>query len=298
MNEESTAALSQAEQERDDSNNAGNVQSGNISNTTVSAPKLSYEASAQDNLKSSNEVLVQASLKSSNEVSASSSRKPSKETSVQTKTDVKPQEKPQIKSESVDNNRSQKTPDNAINAPSSSSKPSDKNTSGGNSSNNTSGNDKTNVSADTKTENKNSVKSADTAAHTHNWKEHTAQRWISNIITFEDEPARYSEKYTLYKMYWYNTGTWEETTDPERFDAWFEDMEGGPLSPISLEYSENPESSPLFLGYDEYGHEVHSGDHAIFPEHYDLIPAVTHEEDHGYYETYVDYYYCDCGAKK
>ena len=28
------------------------------------------------------------------------------------------------------------------------------------------------------------------------------------------------------------------------------------------------------------------------------IPAVTHEEDQGYYETYVDYYYCDCGATK
>ena len=27
------------------------------------------------------------------------------------------------------------------------------------------------------------------------------------------------------------------------------------------------------------------------------IPAVTHEEDQGYYETYVDYY-CDCCAAK
>ena len=28
------------------------------------------------------------------------------------------------------------------------------------------------------------------------------------------------------------------------------------------------------------------------------IEAVTHEEDQEYYETYVDYQYCDCGARR
>ena len=28
------------------------------------------------------------------------------------------------------------------------------------------------------------------------------------------------------------------------------------------------------------------------------VPAVTHEEGQGYYEKYVDYKYCDCGAEK
>ena len=28
------------------------------------------------------------------------------------------------------------------------------------------------------------------------------------------------------------------------------------------------------------------------------IPAVTHTEDQGYWETYVDYQYCDCGARR
>lgn len=28
------------------------------------------------------------------------------------------------------------------------------------------------------------------------------------------------------------------------------------------------------------------------------VAVGTREEDHGHYETYIDYYYCDCGAKK
>ena len=31
---------------------------------------------------------------------------------------------------------------------------------------------------------------------------------------------------------------------------------------------------------------------------YETIPAVTHEETRTRYETYTDYYYCDCGAVK
>ncbi len=42
-----------------------------------------------------------------------------------------------------------------------------------------------------------------------------------------------------------------------------------------------------------------TSDHAVITGNYECIsPEVTHEEDQGYYETYVDYYYCDCGATK
>ena len=129
--------------------------------------------------------------------------------------------------------------------------------------------------------------------HEHNWIDHTNQRWVSQIVTVVDEPERY-EPYGMYKIYWYNTGNWEETRDPDRFAAWCYDEEGGPLS--TYRYSK-PEDNPLFLGYDENGHASFTGDHVLWTA-YDYIPAVTHEEDQGYYETYVDYCYCDCGATK
>ena len=28
------------------------------------------------------------------------------------------------------------------------------------------------------------------------------------------------------------------------------------------------------------------------------VQVGSHQEDHGHYETYTDYYYCDCGARK
>ena len=46
--------------------------------------------------------------------------------------------------------------------------------------------------------------------HTHVWKKHTAQKWVPNIITVVDKPEQ-TVKYSVYKMYWYTTGTWEET---------------------------------------------------------------------------------------
>lgn len=131
-------------------------------------------------------------------------------------------------------------------------------------------------------------------SHEHNWIAHTDQRWVSQIVTVVDEPERY-EEYDVYGIYWYNTGEWEETRDPNRYAAWWRDKEGGPTSESAS--FKNYEDNPLFLGYDDQGHAMFQGDHVIRTE-YDRIPAVTHEEDQGYYETYVDYYYCDCGATK
>ena len=129
--------------------------------------------------------------------------------------------------------------------------------------------------------------------HEHNWAAHTNQRWVSKIVTVVDEPERY-EEYTIFKIYWYNTGTWEETRDPDRFREWAY-SEYGSLYPFY--HIERMEDNPLFLGYNELGQPSFIGDHVLWGG-YDFIPAVTHEEDQGYYETYVDYYYCDCGATK
>ncbi len=128
--------------------------------------------------------------------------------------------------------------------------------------------------------------------HEHNWVAHTTQRWVSQIVTVVDEPERY-EKVGVAEIYWYNTGTWEVTRDPDRFTEWCYDEVGGASCPMAGWH----EGNPLFLGYDESGHAQFAGDHVLY-DTYDYIPAVTHEEDQGYYETYVDYYYCDCGATK
>ena len=131
--------------------------------------------------------------------------------------------------------------------------------------------------------------------HTHSWKDHTAQRWVSNIVTVVDEPEQ-TVKYSIYRMYWYTTGTWEETRDHARFDTWYKSKDGG-LYPLYHPY-EKPEDNPLFKGYDDNGNPTYTGDHAIIGPYYETKPAVTHEEDHGYYESYVDYQYCDCGATR
>ena len=136
---------------------------------------------------------------------------------------------------------------------------------------------------------------ANTASHTHTWKAHTAQKWVSNIVTVVDQPEK-TEKYSIYKMYWYNTGKWEETRDPQRFNEWYKSKNGG-LYTLYNPYAK-PEDNPLFIGYDKNGNPQYTNDHTIIGPYYDVTPAVTHEEDHGHYETYVDYYYCDCGARK
>ena len=112
--------------------------------------------------------------------------------------------------------------------------------------------------------------------HKHNWTAHTSQRWVSQIVTVVDEPERY-EEYTTFKIYWYNTGTWEETRDPARFEEWA-NSEYGQLYPFY--HIQNIEDNPLFLGYNELGLPSFTGDHVCWSGH-DRIPAVTHEEDQG-----------------
>ena len=167
------------------------------------------------------------------------------------------------------------------------------NTSAGDTNSDTSGSSTTSSEVSTSG---NSEESSQTE-HQHVWKEHTAEKWVEDIVTVVDQPERY-EEYNLYRMYWYDKGTWEETRDPSRFNEWERDRTGGPFSPNSINMVKNPEDCPLFTGYNELGQPTYTGDHAIIKGLYDIIPAVTHEEDRSHYETYVDYYYCDCGAKK
>lgn len=130
------------------------------------------------------------------------------------------------------------------------------------------------------------------SAHVHKWIDHTAKRWVPKKVTVVDEPEK-TQKVTIYKLYWWDSKKWTETKDSAVFDDWykkkFEWM-------VEYRYPDNmpPE---LYIGEDENGNPQYTNDHSIIT-YYETVPAVTHEEDQGYYQTYVDYQYCECGARR
>lgn len=62
-------------------------------------------------------------------------------------------------------------------------------------------------------------------------------------------------------MYWYTTGTWEETRDPDGFHAWAESKEGS-LYPLYYPY-QKPEDNPLFIGYDKNGYATYTNGRTV-----------------------------------
>ena len=87
-------------------------------------------------------------------------------------------------------------------------------------------------------------------------------------------------------MYWYNTNQWEETEDSARFDEWDASDDGG-FYP-QLHPFDKPEDNPLFKGYDpETGMPVYTNDHVIIDGLTRTIPAITHTEDQGHFETRI-----------
>lgn len=111
--------------------------------------------------------------------------------------------------------------------------------------------------------------------HTHSWKDHTAQRWVSNWVTVVDTPSQTITGAQLYTLH--SDGNWYG--DGEIY--WFEN------GFTSDDFKDILKAKIKNEGY--IGNYVNR---------YKTIPAVTHEEDQGYYETYVDYQYCDCGATR
>ncbi len=107
--------------------------------------------------------------------------------------------------------------------------------------------------------------------HEHTWKEHYAetQTWIPNIVVVEDYGEIPGEQYGLCIC---NCGF--ETTD--------HDMQVAHMM-AHIEAGESSQFTTQTLWTEPTWGVIGS-----------------HEEDQGYYETstYVDYYYCDCGATK
>ena len=117
------------------------------------------------------------------------------------------------------------------------------------------------------------------------WEDITEQVWVPNIVTIVDQAER-TETYSLYRMYWYNTNQWEETEDVTRFDEWGASDDGG-FYPLVHPF-DKPEDNPLFTGYNaETGMPEYTSDHVIVDGLTRTIPAITHTEDQGHFETRV-----------
>ena len=145
--------------------------------------------------------------------------------------------------------------------------------------NNTSASDPTGTN-----ENTNKSPNKDTGtSHQHQWQPHYAERWVSNIVTVVDVPeqkvsgARFYVKDAQGNLvaqgptYWFENGF---TLDD--------------LKEIIKNGIKNADDEGFYEG-------VYYGNYQNVTK---TIPAVTHEEDQGYYEKYIDYYFCSCGATK
>lgn len=106
----------------------------------------------------------------------------------------------------------------------------------------------------------------------HEWvtRTETVQEPTTVIVTSEQQ------EYTLYRFYWYTSGTWEETRDSSRFDEWYHSADGS-LYPLYNPY-EKPEDNPLFLGYDGNGNPTYTNDHTILSGLFEEVPCEPYEK--------------------
>lgn len=104
-------------------------------------------------------------------------------------------------------------------------------------------------------------------AHQHSWKQHTAQKWVSNMVTVPDYET---QKVAVGTRYIFAYDGYTTTSDAD---------------------AENHAMELILAGLpDNYRMET------IYEEK--QVQVGSHQEDHGHYETYVDYEYCDCGATR
>ena len=101
--------------------------------------------------------------------------------------------------------------------------------------------------------------------HQHVWHDHIAQRWVENIVTVPDYETQKTPVGTNF-IFSYDKFT---TSDIEEAKA----------HAVELIYAGLPDNYRTETIYETQTVQVGS-----------------HEEDQGWYEDYVDYQYCDCGA--
>lgn len=104
-------------------------------------------------------------------------------------------------------------------------------------------------------------------AHQHSWKQHTAQKWVSNIVTVPDYET---QKVAVGNRYIFAHDGY--TTD-------------------NINNAKAHAKELILAGLpDNYRTET------IYETK--QVQVGSHQEDHGHNETYVDYEYCDCGARR
>ena len=156
------------------------------------------------------------------------------------------------------------------------SKPADKpsdgnaNSSGsnsGNSNSGNSGNSNSNSGSSSNTGSSNSSDKPSKPAHQHSWKQHTAQKWVSNMVTVPDYET---QKVAVGNRYIFAHDGY--TTD-------------------NINNAKAHAKELILAGLpDNYRTET------IYETK--QVQVGSHQEDHGHNETYVDYEYCDCGARR
>lgn len=104
-------------------------------------------------------------------------------------------------------------------------------------------------------------------AHQHSWKQHTAQKWVSNMVTVPDYET---QKVAVGTRYIFAYDGYTTTSDTN---------------------AKNHAMELILAGLpDNYRMET------IYETK--QVQVGSHQEDHGHHETYVDYEYCDCGARR
>lgn len=104
-------------------------------------------------------------------------------------------------------------------------------------------------------------------AHQHSWKQHTAQKWVSNMVTVPDYET---QKVAVGNRYIFAHDGY--TTD-------------------NINNAKAHAKELILAGLpDNYRTET------IYETK--QVQVGSHQEDHGHHETYVDYEYCDCGARR
>lgn len=126
-----------------------------------------------------------------------------------------------------------------------------------------------------------------TPAHQHSWTQHTAQRWVSNMVTVPDY-----ETQTVYGARFYVPSGTPGQYIAKGPEYWFENgFTRDDLNAIIVNALRNADENGLYNGVDYSSYQN--------IEKTVQVQVGSHQEDHGYYEDYVDYVYCSsCGARQ
>lgn len=141
------------------------------------------------------------------------------------------------------------------------------NSNAGNSGNSNSGNSNSSSGSSSNTGNSSGSDKPSKPAHQHSWKQHTAQKWVSNMVTVPDYETQKVAVGTRY-IFFYDGYTTDNINNAKAH------------------------SKELVLAGVDDGYRMET----IYETK--QVQVGSHQEDHGHNETYVDYEYCDCGARR